>query len=157
MEDLLDNLLSKWQEAKFRPGQIILLSSGIGNEFNTEREYAGWKPRNIREVSEEDPKYAERVVSPGDSSIRNTLRYSDIYEFQGLESDVVILVLQVSEDMVVLEGGIALPREKHLNRLLYTGMSRAKAMLVIVADENYRSILESREKLYCLLNDSKKP
>lgn len=157
LEDLLDNLLSKWQDAKFRPGQIILLSSGIGNEFNTEREYAGWKPRNIREVSEVDPKYAERVVSPGDSSIRNTLRYSDIYEFQGLESDVVILVLQVAEDMVVLEGGIALPREKHLNRLLYTGMSRAKAMLVIVADENYRSILESREKLYCLLNDSKKP
>lgn len=157
LENLLDNLLSDWQNANFHPGQIILLSSGIGNEFDTEREYAGWKPRNIREISEADFKYAEGVVIPGDSSLRNTLRYSDVYDFQGLESDVVILVLPIAEDTVVLEGGITLPREKHLNRLLYTGMSRAKAMLVVVAHENYQGTLKSREALYDILKPSKKP
>lgn len=157
LENLLDNLLSNWQNANFHPGQIILLSIGIGNEFDTEREYAGWKPRNIREISEADFKYAEGVVIPGDSSLRNTLRYSDVYDFQGLESDVVILVLPITEDTVVLEGGITLPREKHLNRLLYTGMSRAKAMLVVVAHKNYQGTLESREALYRLLKPSKKP
>ena len=41
-----------------------------------------------------------------------TLRYSDVYDFQGLESDLAILVLPVTEDQVVLAGGVTLPRTK---------------------------------------------
>ena len=130
--DIIDELILDWQNRRFQSRQIILLSSGTGDEFNITRGYSGWKLLNIA-----------RGTSPG----TDTLRYSDVYDFQGLESDLAILVLPQTEDQVQLVGGLTLPREKHLRRVLYTGMSRAKAMLVIVADERWRSILERREFL----------
>ena len=133
LEGILDNLIDGWKNRSFQSRQIILLSSGTGGEFNTSRTYSGWQLLNI-----------EKDASPGKD---NTLRYSDVYDFQGLESDLAILVLPQTEDQVQLVGGLALPREKHLRRVLYTGMSRAKAMLVIVADELWRTTLERREFL----------
>ena len=133
LEGILDNLIDGWKNRSFRSRQIILLSSGTGCEFNTNRIYSGWKLLNIKEDA-----------SLGED---NTLRYSDVYDFQGLESDLAILVLPKTEDQVQLVGGLTLPQETHLRRVLYTGMSRAKAMLVIVADELWREILERREDL----------
>ena len=139
LEGILDNLIDGWKNRSFQSRQIILLSSGTGGEFNTSRTYSGWQLLNI-----------EKDASPGKD---NTLRYSDVYDFQGLESDLAILVLPQTEDQVQLVGGLALPREKHLRRVLYTGMSRAKAMLVIVADELWREILERREFLHDKLTE----
>ena len=140
LEGILDELIVDWQGRHFQSQQIILLSSGIGDEFNTQREYSGWKLLNIREEKESG-------LIPGAPSLGNTLRYSDIYDFQGLESDLTILVLPVTEDQVIFEGNITLPREPHLNRVLYTGMSRARTMLVIVAHETYKEILDLRANL----------
>jgi hypothetical protein len=126
-----------------------LLSSGFGGEFNTERTYSGWKLLNIRKITEDvAPTDREDVLIPRASSLGDILRYSDVYDFQGLESDLAILVLPVTDDQVILEGNISLPREKHLNRVLYTGMSRAKTMLVIVAHESYKETLELRANSY---------
>ena len=147
--DMLDNLIRDWQDRKFQSEQIILLSSHIGGEFNTERMYSGWKLLNISKVTEKaTPEDGEDVLIYGASSLGDTLRYSDVYDFQGLESDLAILVLPVTDDQAILEGNIALPREEHLNRVLYTGMSRAKTMLVIVAHESYKTALELRAYLY---------
>ena len=133
LEGILDNLIKDWENRRFQSRQIILLSSGTGDEFNTSRNYSGWKLLNIAE---------ETSHKTG-----NTLRYSDIYDFQGLESDLVILVLPQTEDNVELADSFTLPREKHLRRVLYTGMSRARVMLVIVADQRWKETLELREFL----------
>jgi len=132
--EILDNLISDWKNRNFQSKQIILLSSGTGDEFNTKRNYSGWQLFNIAEETsvEQD----------------NTLRYSDVYDFQGLESDLAILVLPQTEQQVQLAGGLTLPQEDHLRRVLYTGMSRAKAMLVIVADEGWRETFIVNELLF---------
>ena len=138
----------------FQSEQIVLLFSGITDEFETKRMYSGWKPLNIREITEEvAPGDKEDVLVPSTSVFKNTLRYSDIYDFQGLESDLAILVIPVTDDQVILEGNVALAREGHLNRVLYTGMSRAKTMLMIVAHESYKETLELRANLYDKLKD----
>ena len=146
--DMLDSLVVNFKDQHFLSQQIILLSSGSGDEFNTARNYGGWKLLNIREETLPALKSKESVLVYDDTSSRNTLRYSDVYDFQGLESDLAILVLPVADDQVVLAGGITLPREEHLNRVLYTGMSRAKTMLIVVAHESYRETLEDRWELY---------
>ena len=156
---MLDTLIQDCEDRKFRSEQIILLSSGlrdIGNEFDIDRMYYnGWKLLSIGKATEEAAlEDEEDVLIPGAPSLNKKLRYSDIYDFQGLESDLVILVLPVTEEQVKLEGDIALRREKHLNRVLYTGMSRAKTMLVIVAHESYKTTLKLRPKLYDKLQEA---
>ena len=146
--DLLDSLVLNFKDKHFLSRQLILLSSGSGDEFDTERNYGGWKLLNIREEAVPTLQSREGVLVYDDTASGNTLRYSDVYDFQGLESDLAILVLPVTDDQVVLAGSITLPREEHLNRVLYTGMSRAKTMLVVVAHESYRETLEDRWKLY---------
>lgn len=154
LEDILDELIRNYKNKGFQSDQIILLSSGIGNEFNTNRSYNGWKLLNMSKIAEKsDPKNTESVLIPGASSLGNILRYSDIYDFQGLESELVILVVPVTDDMVTLKGNVSLPREKHLNRVLYTGMSRAKTMLVIVADKYWKGTFKRREDLYNKLRE----
>ena len=133
LAEILDNLIHDWENRRFQSRQIILLSSGTGDEFDTNRNYSGWQLLNIAKES-----------SSGEDK---TLKYSDVYDFQGLESDLVILVLPQTEKQVPLAGGLTLPKDKHLNRVLYTGMSRAKAMLVIVADKGWKRALVRREFL----------
>lgn len=154
LEDILDELIRNYKDKGFQSDQIILLSSGIGNEFNTNRSYNGWKLLNMSETTEKsDPQNREGVLIPGASSSGKILRYSDIYDFQGLESELAILVIPVTEDQVTLKENVSLPREKHLNRVLYTGMSRAKTMLVIVADKYWKETLERRVDLYNKLRE----
>ena len=134
--NLLDRLVRDLNARKFHSRQIILLSSG-SDEFNTasEDEYGGWKLHDIRNEdgdesdtsSEADPK---------------KLRYSDIIDFQGLESEVVILVIPLTKGHVVVEGGATHREYERLRRVLYTGMSRARAMLIIVAHNSYMEDLE---------------
>lgn len=145
-DQLLDKLVHDLKDRYFLSRQIILLTSGRGDRFDAAREYGGWKLLNIRESEEVDEVLKDREYVPtisGDPS-SETLRWSDVYDFQGLESDLAILVLPVTEEQIAVAGDITLPREKHLRRVLYTGMSRAKTMLVIVAHRSYERTIKLR-------------
>ena len=132
--DVLDRHVSNWRRNGVSAMQIVLLTSANGGEFDATRTYGGWKLVNIRESQE--------------GQTETMLRYSDIYDFQGLESDVVILVLPVTEDQAVIGGVVTLPSENHMRRMFYIGMSRARTVLVMVADESYRESWELRRELY---------
>ena len=132
--DILDRLVDSWKRNGVESFQIILLTSDKDGDFDTTRTYGGWNLANIREMQ------------GGRSDA--TLRYSDIYDFQGLESDVVILVLPVTDEQAVVGGVVTLPNENHMRRMFYIGMSRARTVLIIVADESYRESLELRRELF---------
>ncbi len=143
LEEVLDRLIGSLKSRDFFSRQIILLTSSDNTDFNAARPYGGWGLLNIRELqSAESPKDSEDVLVLDQLAPDNTLRYSDVYDFQGLESEVAILVLPVSENQTVLAGGAILPHHEHLRRILYTGMSRAKTMLIVVANESYKDFLE---------------
>lgn len=144
LDDLLNQLISDLKNRNFYSQQIILLTSS-GDGFDAERDYDGWKLFNIRDA-EKILKGGENPIDVGSDPSRDTLRYSDIYDFQGLESEIAILVIPVAQ--VTLGGRAALPHEDHLNRVLYTGMSRAKTMLMIFAHESYKETLDRRVELY---------
>ena len=148
LEETLDGLTRDWHEIGYQSRQMIVLSSGGAEELDDSRSYGGWELQNIQDAELATPQELEEVMwVSGDTSPR-TLRYSEVYDFQGLESDLAILVLPVTKNQVVLAGGVTLPYKDHLNRVLYTGMSRATTMLIIVAHESYRGILENRRSLY---------
>ena len=139
LNDLVDSLIAR----HFHSRQIILLSSD-DNEFGGASSSVNWRLSNIREADIQ----AEEVVNSGSTPSDDVLRYSNIYDFQGLESDVAILVIPVTTKQQRLIGdSVTLPKRRHLRKMLYTGMSRAKAMLIIVADEGYKEILELRESI----------
>lgn len=143
----LDRLAHEWREIGYQSRQMILLSS-LDCGLDASPSYGSWDLLNIRDAELGPVSESEQITwVSGDPSPR-TLRYSDVYDFQGLESDLAILILPLTEDQMVLAGGVTLPYEDHLNRVLYTGMSRATTMLIIVAHESYRGILENRRSLY---------
>ena len=147
LRKLLDHLVGDLKKRDFRSWQIILLSSD-DDGFDAAGSYGGWKLLNIREAEEAPLRAQEDVLISNDSLPDSTLRYSDVYDFQGLESEVAILVIPVTEGQTVtIGGGVTLPREQHLRKMLYTGMSRAKAMLIIVANESYKRTLELRQRI----------
>ena len=141
LNNLLDDLVKDLKDREFFSRQIILLSSSSA-DFNTvpPRQYGGWKLLNVRESHGDKNLDREEVPDVSGDSSPKTLRYSDIHDFQGLESEVVILV--IPEAQVAVGGVATLPQYEHLQRVLYTGMSRAKAILIIVADESYKEHLE---------------
>lgn len=142
LEEVLDRLIESLKSRDFLSRQVILLNSN-STDFNAARPYGGWELLNIRESqSVESPKDSEDVLVLDQLAPDNILKYSDVYDFQGLESEVAILVLPVSENQTVLGGGVILPHHEHLRRILYTGMSRAKTMLIVVANESYKDFLE---------------
>ncbi len=148
LENQLEKLLSIWKSEGHGSRQIILLSSTDGTEFGTNQSnYGGWKLCNIRRIPEVDQGDILESDDPSDilkynSDVpSNILRYSDVYDFQGLESDLVILVISRTDAQVSFEGTVLIENEKHLNRVLYIGMSRAKTMLIVLADKNYKEHL----------------
>ena len=143
LDNLLDKLVRNLEEREFSSRQIILLSSS-SDDFNTEppREYSGWGLLNVKEVADETDLDQEDVPDVSGDSSPETLRYSNIHDFQGLESEVVILVLPLTEKQTEVGGDATLPDYDHLKRVLYVGMSRAKAILIIVADESYKEHLD---------------
>ena len=140
LNNLLDELVTDLKARKFFSRQIILLSSS-SDDFNTvsQQQYGGWGLLNVREAKGEKDLDREEVLDVSGDSSPQTLRYSDIYDFQGLESEVVILV--IPEPQVKVGGVATLPQYEHLQRVLYTGMSRAKAILIIVAHKSYENHL----------------
>ena len=147
LEGMLDTLIYDWKNRGFQSNDIILLSSGTGQEFNTDRKYGDWPLIDIRDVKLAGPiRQMERVLNVSRDPSR--LRYSNVYDFQGLESELVILVIPVTEDQDVIAGDVMWSREEHLNRVLYTGMSRAKTLLIVIADERYKESIEERWELY---------
>lgn len=144
LDDLLDNLVRDLKDRDFKSRQIILLTSSSDDKedkVDAAQSYGGWQLRNIRAGIGRTPRDPEDAIVPSDAS-PGTLIYSDVYDFQGLESEVAILVLSVTSEQTILENTVILPRYEHLRRILYTGMSRAKAMLIVVAQESYRPHLE---------------
>ena len=143
LDKLLDHLVRDLKNRDFCSRQIILLSSS-SDDFNTEppRQYGGWGLRNVQEAKGEKDLDREEVPDVSGDSSPGTLRYSDIYDFQGLESEVVILVLPLTEKQAEIGGSATLPEYDYLQRVLYTGMSRAKAILIIVAHESYKEHLD---------------
>ena len=150
LEDKLDSLITTSQSEGLESRQIILLSSTVGTEFGTSQsKYGGWKLCNIRKVPEVD---IGNISKSGESSdiLRysdvppDILRYSDVYDFQGLESDLVILVIYRTSDQVSFEGTVLIENEKHLNKVLYIGMSRAKTMLIVLADKDWEETINER-------------
>ena len=132
--DILDRRVSAWRRGGgVESFQIILLTGEKDGEFDATRTYGGWKLVNMRETQA--------------TQAADALRYSDIYDFQGLESDVVILVLPVTDDQTDLGGAVTLPYEIHMRKMFYIGMSRATTVLVIVAHESYRGMVQRRRLL----------
>lgn len=136
LNKMLADQICSWKKRGFKSKNIMLLSSGTDNVFEDITQKYG-------------STYSEwelQPLSPDDSSKDNILRYSDVYDFQGLESNLVILVMPEAPDEVTLRsaGGIVLRRVEHLERILYTGMSRAHTILFIFAHEgSYKEILAS--------------
>lgn len=150
LEDKLDNLITVSKSKGLESSQIILLSNTVGTKFGTEQaNYGGLELRNIREVPEVD---IRNISKAGESSdiLRHSnvppdiLRYSDVYDFQGLESDLVILVVYRTGNQVSFEGTVLIENERYLNRVLYIGMSRAKTMLIVLADEGWKETINER-------------
>jgi hypothetical protein len=135
LDGLLYDQLNEWREYGFESQQIVLLTVGENAPFDEKRRYDRWELINIREA----PSGGSVRVSGDDSRF---VRYSEIHDFQGLESDLVIVVLPIAEGQTKVGGIITLPHHNYLNRLLYIAMSRANAMLIIMADEGYREHLE---------------
>ena len=141
LNNLLDDLVTDFKDRKFFSRQIILLS-GSSDNFNTSRKYGGWRLLNVREAKGEKDLDRENVPDVSGDSSPKTLRYSDIHDFQGLESEVVFLVIPLDEKQTKVGGSATLPDYDYLIRVLYVGMSRAKAILIIVADESYKEHLD---------------
>ena len=137
LNELLNALITNWKDQGVQSKQLVLLSSRDGSEFRTK--YAEWELRNIRDVELAIPEEPENV--PQIHPEANKLIYSDVYDFQGLESDIIILVLSETDEDVKLAGDIVISSEQHRNKVLYTGMSRAKTMLVIFAHQDYKEKL----------------
>ena len=123
LNEILKDLISTYRKEGYKSTECILLSSSrsgndnddvfnnIVNNYNNC--YDGWKLHSLSESIE------------GSSSQSDILRYSDVYDYQGLESNFVILVMPRTGEEVELAGGIVLTQVAHLDRVLYTGMSRA--------------------------------
>ncbi len=139
LEELMNDLVSDFEKRGFSSEQMVLLFTGDRNNLgiDTQRKYGDCALLDIRDVEKESLTEVERVIVTS-SSPSNKLRYSTVYDFQGLESELVFLVLSVTDDMMVAGGSVVFFHPKYLSRLLYTGMSRAKTMLVIVVDKSYK-------------------
>ena len=135
LHDLLDKQLADWESYGFESRQIIMLSGGDDDIFDQNRQYGNWKLVNVADA----PAGSDVMVSGDDSPY---VRFSNIFDFQGLESDLVILVLPMAPSQTKVGGHITLPYHNYLNRLIYIGMSRANAMLVVMADEGYKAHLQ---------------
>ena len=144
---LLDTLVTDLSDREFYSRQIILLSSR-SDDFSTvpPRKYGRWRLRSVKEAKQEKGLDIEEVPDVSGDSSQKTLRYSDIHDFQGLESEVVILVLPLTKEQTEVGGSATLPDYDYFKRVIYTGMSRAKAMLIIVAHESYKRYLDLKPR-----------
>ena len=143
LDSLLERLVTDFKNREFRSRQIILLSSS-SDDFRTDPplKYGGWSLLNVLEREGSRELGREDVPDVSGDSSPERLRYSDIHDFQGLESEVVILVIPLTEKQTEVGDVATLPQYDYLQRVLYTGMSRAKAILVIVAHESYEEHLK---------------
>ena len=141
ISSLLDQELQRWQSLDFDNHQVILLTTGDTEVFSLDQQYAGWRLLNIADAPMATP---GDPIRTGADRARNdrTVLFSDVHDFQGLESDLVILILTVSEDQTASRFGVTMPDFDYAARLLYTGMSRANVVLSIIADQSYQTFLE---------------
>ena len=136
LADMLTEQMNEWESKHFRSRQIIMLTSEDEDTFHR-RHYGKWKLINVREPS---TGIADSIRTSDDEV--NAVRYSDVFDFQGLESDLVILVMPVTKRQSRLGASNTLPEQEHMMRILYTGMSRANMVLVVMADVGYQGFLQ---------------
>ena len=144
---LVEQQLDLWRGYGFSDRQIVILTTGGDAKFKDQRVYAGgrWALVHILDTDIEGGFGSNRqsdAVRVSDDKPTGRIRYGDVNDFQGLESDLVILVMPRTEEQVMTMGGIPLPDYDHLRRLVYIGMSRAGAVLVILAHSGYKDYLE---------------
>ena len=141
LSELLEQQLDEWAECGFESSQIIMLTSGDTGSFDADHEYGRWKLVNIDEDRlrpKDQPNDPIRISA----DIVPSVRFSDVFDFQGLESDLGILIMPSTDGQTTVSGVNTLPDYDHLTRILYTGMSRISAMLVVIADDGYQTFLE---------------
>ena len=117
----IDREVSALLKQKISPSQLVLLAMAdlrdlteIG-ALGTVLQFGGLKLRD---------------VSDNYSSLsKSHLNFSDFQDFQGLESDVVILLSGIGE------------LSEYFMNTLYTAISRAKVQLIILAHESQRELL----------------
>ena len=117
----IDRAVDKLRGHKVPAQQIILLGlyASFGQRLGNDGvEYGGWQ---ICDISRD---YAKL------SSAR--LNYCYYVDFQGLESEVIIVVLGRS--------GVA--DAETVRKILYTTLSRARGYLIVIAHESHRALLE---------------
>ena len=134
LDDILGRRIRGLRDKYVDSSQIVLLTNSGDGEFRSSRTYGGWRLLSLGESRE----IKEREI----------LRSSDIYDFQGLESDVVILLLLVSNAQSRIGGRVMLPSENQMRRLFYVGMSRARSALIVIADRSYRGTIDLRRELH---------
>ena len=83
----LDRKIGRWKRKSFRSWQIVLLSSGDTKCFDTTQTCGGWSLVNVRETVEgasADHNNASDLLNVSDDRIKDIVRYSDVFDFQGL-------------------------------------------------------------------------
>ena len=141
LSELLEQQLDEWDECGFESSQIIMLTSGNTGSFQAGHEYGRWKLVNIgddRLRPNDQPNDPIRISA----DIVPAVRFSDVFDFQGLESDLGILIVPSTDRQTTASGVNTLPDYDHLTRILYTGMSRISAVLVVMADCGYKEFFE---------------
>ena len=138
---LLEQQLNEWNDRGFESNQIIMLTSDDPGSFGGRHEYGQWKLVNIGQDYVPSSDYADDAIRVSNDPVLS-VRLSDVFDFQGLESDLGILVMPTTQRQVTVGGVNTLPDYDHLIRILYTGMSRISVMLVVIADRGYRDFLE---------------
>ena len=141
LSDLLERQLDEWADCSFESRQIIMLTSGDTGSFDVGHKYGRWKLVNIGDVRLQPGHQQNDPIRVSEDGVP-FVRVSDVFDFQGLESDLGILIIPTTEGQTTVSGVNTLPQHDHLTRILYTGMSRISTMLVVVADRGYKDFLE---------------
>ena len=137
LADLVDEEVSRLRREDVRHRDLFLLSTaalgpiegvGMGGVLDVERSYGGWKlfPRGYS--AERSAFGRPGAVAPGYAH----LNYTDVVMFQGLESDVVLLIVTPPSWSTSWD----------IESALYVGMSRARGALIVLAHEDWRDIVE---------------
>lgn len=126
--DVLDSEISKLRGQNIRPVQIVVIGLVPIETFvargylDSEREYGGLKLNDL--------------TLDYSSLSRSMLNFSLVIGFQGLESDVVIILCEETREI-----------SEYIRRKLYIAMSRARGYLIVIAHEKDKSILGSTTPL----------
>ena len=135
LETILARTLSSLREADVRPSQVVVLSDTKMNEWHG-KSFGGWEL------------WTALAFSGPVSDDHGVVDMYNVYFFGGMESEVVILVVNVTPE--ALETGMLQDR---ILRWLYVGMTRARGSLIILAQDGWQSFIENG-RIHTLANEA---